>query len=1173
MSQKNNRMPLIVGIALFALAALITISLISGSLNFGAASPGRGSLLFACGTMLFSVYGISSYLIPLYLLACGAASIDSRWSRQRIACLAVSIIPFFTIALAEHHGRVIATQDASPIAITKICILAAIAVLLVAMEYLVTMLLASASLKDEILPKLHGYKDLAAAKILQLKKSSSEALAAAQQKLQEKLRVEEEERAVDDAGEDEAQQQSAQTIVSGAADEELQLSPEEAELAQSLDKDIDSVADSLFAENVASEGDEDEMLMEDAVTDEELSIIEQTVAEEDSALNGDEPQPEARSADSTISYEAAAAYADNGSPAAPAPGAHTISLEDEAEPPQYAARIPQEEDATPAAATEARSVSPEDEAEPVLHAADCNPIAADAADADYSSAPAYRADADSFAADCNPIAADATPAAATEARSVSPEDEAEPVLHAADCNPIAADAADADYSSAPAYRADADSFAADCNPIAADATPAAAAEARSVSPEDEAEPVLHADSAAGDEPRQEPPALPEAEHSVIISSLSDVFARMEADAGAQLDNSDTAPNTAAESSGASAADTSGWQHPSEIPSESIPSESIPEAEASAAAESAYGYNDEPIPVEIDEDESTSYEGAQFDPVAAPVVDSEGKLRPQQIERNLTTQEDYGTDSYTPFPEEDLEIDESDYVEEEELSYAEEESDDVRPVALPHAVRADGSPVPPPAHRRIAHGPYEIPTELLTQYEDDQYWIIDEETEQAAESLKETLREFGIQAEVTDIRKGPVVTMFEILPAPGVKLSKIVSLQDNIALRLAASSVRIVAPIPGKKAVGIEIPNKKRAIVSFRECIEQDIPEWKKMAVPVILGKDIEGETQIMDLVKTPHLLIAGSTGSGKSVCVNSMILSVLFKRSPNEVKMILIDPKIVELKLYNDIPHLLTPVITEPKRAMQALQYCLCEMERRYALLDSMGVRDISTYNKRIVERHIATEKLPYIIVVIDEFADLMATTGKQLESVLARLAAMSRAVGIHLVLATQRPSIDVITGLIKANIPSRIAFMVASKTDSRIILDQPGADKLLGKGDMLYASSTDPFPVRIQGAFVSDQEVEDVVDAVKQWGEPEYIDDEIFVDDEDDEENDDLVLSADGEDPMYEKALDIVVQAGKASASYIQRRLKIGYNRAARLVEEMEERGIVGPANGSKPREIIHMP
>ena len=249
-------------------------------------------------------------------------------------------------------------------------------------------------------------------------------------------------------------------------------------------------------------------------------------------------------------------------------------------------------------------------------------------------------------------------------------------------------------------------------------------------------------------------------------------------------------------------------------------------------------------------------------------------------------------------------------------------------------------------------------------------------------------------------------------------------------------------------------------------------------------------------------------------------------------------------------------------------------MERRYALLDGLGVRDISSYNKRIEERKIATEKLPYLVIVIDEFADLMATTGKQLEGVLARLAAMSRAVGIHLVLATQRPSIDVITGLIKANIPSRIAFMVASKTDSRIIIDQVGAEKLLGKGDMLYASATDPFPVRIQGAFVTDQEVESVVAAVKEWGEPEYIDDEIFVDDEDDEGSDQMSLFTEGgEDPLYEKALDIVVQAGKASASYIQRRLKIGYNRAARLVEEMEERGIVGPANGSKPRDIIQMP
>lgn len=484
-----------------------------------------------------------------------------------------------------------------------------------------------------------------------------------------------------------------------------------------------------------------------------------------------------------------------------------------------------------------------------------------------------------------------------------------------------------------------------------------------------------------------------------------------------------------------------------------------------------------------------------------------------------------------------------------------------------------TPVVQSVPKRQRNTPYRVPSEgLLTSYPDGEYWIIDSDTQKAAVVLKETLSEFKIEAEVTGIRKGPVITMFEILPAPGVKLNKIVALQDNIALRLAASSVRIVAPIPGKSAVGIEVPNKERAIVSFKELIETETAAYKKMAIPVVLGKDITGEAQLLDLAKTPHLLIAGSTGSGKSVCVNSMILSILYKRSPNEVKLILIDPKVVELKLYNDIPHLLTPVITEPKKAFQALQYCLCEMERRYALLDGMGVRDITSYNHRIVERNIATEKLPYIVVVIDEFADLMATTGKELESVVARLAAMSRAVGIHLVLATQRPSIDVITGLIKANIPTRIAFMVASKMDSRIIIDQVGAEKLLGRGDMLYASATDPFPVRIQGTYVSDSEVENVVDYVKQYGEPEYIDDEIFVEDDDDMDVGPN-LFGDGEDPLYNKALEIVIQAGKASASYIQRRLKIGYNRAARLVEDMEARGIVGPANGSKPREIIHIP
>jgi len=473
--------------------------------------------------------------------------------------------------------------------------------------------------------------------------------------------------------------------------------------------------------------------------------------------------------------------------------------------------------------------------------------------------------------------------------------------------------------------------------------------------------------------------------------------------------------------------------------------------------------------------------------------------------------------------------------------------------------------------------YKIPVDILNEYPDGEYWIIDQATRDAAVALKETLEEFKIQAEVTGIKKGPVITMFEILPAPGVKLSKIVGLQDNIALRLAASSVRIVAPIPGKHAVGIEVPNVKRNIVSFREIIEDQLRQTnKKMEIPVVMGKDITGESHTVDLVQMPHLLIAGATGSGKSVCVNSIILSILYQLHPSECRLMLIDPKIVELKLYNDIPHLLTPVITEPKKAFQALQYCIYEMERRYACLDSMGVRDIRSFNRRINEKNMtlhasklpAQEHLPYIVVVIDEFADLMTTTGKELESTVARLAAMSRAVGIHLVLATQRPSIDVITGLIKANIPSRIAFMVASKTDSRIIIDMVGADKLLGKGDMLYAGVVDPFPVRMQGAFISEEEVEAVVEHVKSFGAPDYIDDEIFF--EDDEEETNMSLFSDGSDPLYEKAMEIVMQQGKASASYIQRRLKIGFNRAARLIDEMEHNGIVGPAQGSKPRELL---
>ena len=470
------------------------------------------------------------------------------------------------------------------------------------------------------------------------------------------------------------------------------------------------------------------------------------------------------------------------------------------------------------------------------------------------------------------------------------------------------------------------------------------------------------------------------------------------------------------------------------------------------------------------------------------------------------------------------------------------------------------------HPRRKNRRYEIPIDgVLEQYGDARYWEIDDGTRDAAEVLRVTLEEFRIKAEVTGIRKGPVITMFEILPAPGVKLEKISNLANNIALRLAASSVRIVAPIPGKHAVGIEIPNRERNIVSFAELLQVDEFTEASQGIPIALGKDIAGEAQVVDLTHLPHLLIAGATGSGKSVCVNSIICSILYRRAPSEVKLILIDPKIVELKFYNDIPHLLTPVITDPKRAFQALQYLIYEMERRYSLLDSLGVRDISSYNAKVKRKKLATEPIPYIVVLIDEFADLMATSGKELESTVARLAAMSRAVGIHLVLATQRPSTDVITGLIKANIPSRIAFMVASKVDSRIIIDMMGAEKLLGRGDMLFTSPSDPFPVRMQGAFLTEEEVERVVVHVKEYGEPEYIDEEIFI-----EEDEDDLAGEYLEDPLMEKAIDVVTNSQKASASYLQRRLKVGYNRAARMVEEMERLGIVGPQNGSKPREVI---
>lgn len=463
--------------------------------------------------------------------------------------------------------------------------------------------------------------------------------------------------------------------------------------------------------------------------------------------------------------------------------------------------------------------------------------------------------------------------------------------------------------------------------------------------------------------------------------------------------------------------------------------------------------------------------------------------------------------------------------------------------------------------------YHVPVDtLLDSYTQEAYWEVDESIEEAGVALENTLKEFKIQATVTAITKGPAITMFELLPASGVKLSRIEGLADNIAFRLAAQSVRIVAPIPGKQAVGVEIPNAIRSLVSFAELANDPKMTNREDIIPIVLGKDIGGDNQVIDITKTPHLLIAGATGSGKSVCVNALICSILCTRSPQEVRMLLIDPKVVELKPFNDVPHLLTPVITEAKKALQAIQWVNYEMDRRYALLDSLSVRNIAGYNKKVRDLALATLPLPYIVVVIDEFADLMATGAKELESLIARLAAKSRAAGIHLVLATQRPSVDVITGLIKANFPSRIAFMVAGKMDSRVILDTNGAEQLLGKGDMLFVSSWSPNPMRIQGAFLSDDEVERIAEYVKSLGDPDYIDDEIFMDEND---NDDEDLGSE-DDPLYQEALSIVLSSRKASASYLQRRLKIGYNRAARLIELMEYQGVVGPANGSKAREIL---
>lgn len=434
-------------------------------------------------------------------------------------------------------------------------------------------------------------------------------------------------------------------------------------------------------------------------------------------------------------------------------------------------------------------------------------------------------------------------------------------------------------------------------------------------------------------------------------------------------------------------------------------------------------------------------------------------------------------------------------------------------------------------------------------------------------IEETMENFGIESKIVAINKGPVITSYELEPSPGVRLSKIVSLSDNLALSLASSDIRIEAPIPGKSVVGIEVPNKTKAAVTVRELIESD--EFKELNshLPLALGKDVMGKNIISTIDKMPHLLIAGATGSGKSVCINTIITSIIYKSSPEDVKLVLIDPKVVELSIYNGIPHLLIPVVTNPKKAQYALNWAVQEMEKRYQAFAENSVRDIKGYNKKMKSQ--GEKEFPRIVVIVDELADLMMVSGQEVEDYIARLAQMARAAGIYLIIATQRPSVDVITGTIKANIPSRIAFAVSSSVDSRTILDIGGAEKLLGKGDMMFYPGFYSKPKRVQGAFISDEEVERVIDFVKGNNASQMTEKKENLLDEIEKKTEEIK----DKDPLFEEAVRYILTDEQASISFLQRKLKVGYSRAARIVDQMEEAGIIGPHEGSKPRTIIMSP
>lgn len=1018
----SNKPNIAAGIVLLLVAAFFSISLILQALDFGSFGPGRENLLYQLGSMLTSVYGFSSILIPVFLFYAAISCFASRWTARKSMQLLTAVIPFFTAVGIEKVCRMIVNHTTDNFAFIKIVLTSIIGVMLVIIE-----ILSAGMLADKISGVSTNGKKSGGRRTVKIPDGQNDASF-------EDINTSEydaDEETVFDGADFSVTEFSDGSNGSGVQEE---LSEKDASVSDEPYADVNSDAWDKGA------GDYDE------------TAASETVAEDPYSLASLEETSSPAQADETVQ----AHFPERSSTKEEDPftGVFDDIPEEDEIPENPASLITQEEYAALTDFSDENEDSGDDDTSDEIEWPEEDEIKAKAGNT-------------------------------FQAETVVDED------------------------------------------INAES-------------EGDAGGTEETSVFENTEEKEEPFTVPDHEEISLEENPFEDFSDANGDEGNLAEEVPSASDTAATLD----PDFFDIDMNEETPEEEEEEAALEGRTGGFEANGKGAENDEDAPYETEErvEEVNPFETPETSLSVEVFDDMEKEIRDELKGKKFTFTE----------PEQQSDFD----------------SQEMPENKISDSLSAQNSA---PSSRARAKGPYKIPTYLLEEYENDQYWIIDEQTKADSLKLKETLNQFNIEAEIIGIKKGPVVTMFELAPAPGVKLSKIVTLQDNIALSLAASSVRIVAPIPGRAAVGIEVPNKHRSIVSFREMIEQDLPEYNKMAIPVILGKDILGKAQLLDLVKTPHLLIAGATGAGKSVCVNSMILSILYKRSPQQVKLILVDPKVVELKLYNDIPHLLTPVITEPKRALQSLQYCLCEMERRYALLDGMGVRDISSYNRRIEERNICTEKLPYIVVIIDEFADLMATTGKELESTIARLAAMSRAVGIHLVLATQRPSIDVITGLIKANIPTRIAFMVASKMDSRIIIDQVGAEMLLGKGDMLYASAVDPFPVRIQGTFVSDNDVEKVVEYVKSYGEPEYIDDEIFVDDDDVDLGPSLFNE--GADPLYDQALDIVIQAGKASASYIQRRLKIGYNRAARLVEEMEERGIVGPANGSKPREVIHIP